>query len=119
MMGRDLVAVDTVPAGNVFAVGGLEGKVWRNATLCALDSKGATGQEDQEELKAGLVNLAGVIMTVSLLVRREEEKEEESRTKLTLTRLFSFSRLPSSESLWNPRTLVRIISPHLPFSFTR
>jgi ribosome assembly protein 1 len=65
MMGRDLVAVDKVPAGNVFAIGGLEGKVWRNATLCALDGKDAIEEEDEDKLKAGLVNLAGVIMAVS------------------------------------------------------
>ncbi|CDZ98701.1 translation elongation factor 2 [Phaffia rhodozyma] len=69
MMGRDLVAVDEVPAGNVFAVGGLEGKVLRNATLCSLDQTGAVEGEDEEKLKAGLINLAGVIMTSPPIVR--------------------------------------------------
>lgn len=64
MMGRDLVKVDTVPAGNVFAIGGLEGKVWRNATLCALSGRGVQAGESDEDLAKGLVNLAGVIMTV-------------------------------------------------------
>jgi ribosome assembly protein 1 len=40
MMGRELVPVESVQAGNVFAVRGLEGIVWRNATLCAPDSGG-------------------------------------------------------------------------------
>ena len=35
MMGRELVSVDCVRAGSIFAIKGLEGKVWRNATLCA------------------------------------------------------------------------------------
>lgn len=50
MMGRELIPVETVSAGNVFAVAGLEGKVWRSATLC--------GAEDQEE--SNLVNLGTV-----------------------------------------------------------
>lgn len=64
MMGRDLVAVETVPAGNVFAIGGLEGKVWRNATLCSTSGGGVSGKETDEELQASFVNLAGVIMAV-------------------------------------------------------
>ncbi|KAK6509499.1 Elongation factor-like GTPase 1, variant 2 [Arthrobotrys musiformis] len=35
MMGRELVALEKVPAGNVFGIGGLEGKVLKNATLCS------------------------------------------------------------------------------------
>jgi ribosome assembly protein 1 len=58
MMGRELVPVDFVPAGNIFAIGGLEGKVLRNATLCKLSAKSQA--ED-----ARLVNLAGVAMQVS------------------------------------------------------
>jgi ribosome assembly protein 1 len=59
MMGRELVPVDFVPAGNIFAIGGLEGKVLRNATLCKLRA------ESQEE-QTRLVNLAGVAMQVRL-----------------------------------------------------
>lgn len=67
MMGRDLVAVETVPAGNVFAVGGLEGKVWRNATLCAPSGRGVKEGQETEGEGEGLVNLAGVIMAVSVV----------------------------------------------------
>lgn len=35
MMGKELVPVDSVSAGNIFAIRGLEGRVWRSATLCA------------------------------------------------------------------------------------
>lgn len=35
MMGRELVPLEKVPAGNVFGIGGLEGKVLKNATLCS------------------------------------------------------------------------------------
>ncbi|EEB07090.1 GTPase Ria1 [Schizosaccharomyces japonicus yFS275] len=35
MMGRELVALSEVPAGNVFAIGGLENAVLRTATLCS------------------------------------------------------------------------------------
>ncbi|EPX71808.1 GTPase Ria1 [Schizosaccharomyces octosporus yFS286] len=36
MMGQELFPLDTVPAGNVFAIGGLAGTVLRTATLCSL-----------------------------------------------------------------------------------
>ncbi|KAK6363270.1 Elongation factor-like GTPase 1, variant 2 [Orbilia blumenaviensis] len=41
MMGRELVALEKVPAGNVFGIGGLEGKVLKNATLCSTVTGGA------------------------------------------------------------------------------
>jgi ribosome assembly protein 1 len=44
MMGRELVPVNEVLAGNVFAIAGLEGKVWRNATLCS-PGAGGVGKE--------------------------------------------------------------------------
>ncbi len=47
MMGRDLVPVNEVLAGNVFAIAGLEGKVWRSATLC---SPGAGGVAEEVNL---------------------------------------------------------------------
>ena len=68
MMGRELVPVESVPAGNVFAVRGLEGKVWRNATLCAPRAAGLGEVTDLEEVKDCLVNMAGVIRYVGRLV---------------------------------------------------
>jgi ribosome assembly protein 1 len=66
IMGRELVAVNEVQAGNLFGVGGLEGIVMRNATLCAMPGDvqvkdGSSRQEDRE----CLVNLAGITLTVS------------------------------------------------------
>lgn len=66
MMGRELLAVKDVQAGNLFAIGGLEGVVLRNATLCGMSKgqpvkQGAQRDEDRE----CLVNLAGVANTVS------------------------------------------------------
>lgn len=72
MMGRDLVPVDEVPAGNIFAIGGLEGKVLRNATLCAASSEGSQAGEDVD----GLVNLAGIVMNSAPIVRVALEPEE-------------------------------------------
>jgi ribosome assembly protein 1 len=46
MMGRELVPVQAVQAGNVFAVRGLEGIVWRNATLCATGTSVGTEQAE-------------------------------------------------------------------------
>jgi ribosome assembly protein 1 len=47
MMGRDLVAVDSVNAGNIFAIRGLDGSVWRTATICAPSSAGIQGEHSQ------------------------------------------------------------------------
>jgi ribosome assembly protein 1 len=68
MMGRELVAVEEVPAGHVCAIGGLEGKVFRNATLWAPDAAGIKS----EEIPKTMINLAGVSMQVSEIVKRWE-----------------------------------------------
>ncbi|KAJ9117235.1 hypothetical protein QFC20_000380 [Naganishia adeliensis] len=68
MMGRELVPVDFVPAGNIFAIGGLEGKALRNATLCRL-------RAESKEEDARLVNLAGVAMQSAPIVRVALEPE--------------------------------------------
>lgn len=65
MMGRELVKVSTVRAGNVFAIKGLEGKVWRNATLCAPNQNGVDDSLDSEQIRECLVNLGGVSKMVS------------------------------------------------------
>ncbi|OAA38350.1 Protein synthesis factor, GTP-binding protein [Metarhizium rileyi] len=55
LMGRNLEALDSVPAGVVFGIGGLEGKILKSGTLCSkLD---------------GAVNLAGVSMVGKPIVR--------------------------------------------------
>ncbi|KAH7308152.1 P-loop containing nucleoside triphosphate hydrolase protein [Stachybotrys elegans] len=55
LMGRNLESLSSVPAGVVFGIGGLEGKVLKSGTLCSrLD---------------GAVNLAGVSMTGNPIVR--------------------------------------------------
>ncbi|KHN97606.1 Protein synthesis factor, GTP-binding protein [Metarhizium album ARSEF 1941] len=55
LMGRNLEALDSVPAGVVFGIGGLEGKILKSGTLCSkLD---------------GAVNLAGVGATGKPIVR--------------------------------------------------
>ncbi|THH31171.1 hypothetical protein EUX98_g3005 [Antrodiella citrinella] len=69
MMGRELVQVPEVTAGNVFAIKGLEGKVWRNATLCAPSSKGVGETPDLDSLNDCLLNLGGVIRTAPPIVR--------------------------------------------------
>ena len=61
MMGRDLVPVSEVPAGNVFAIGGLDGIVLRNATLCGPSDKCV----EDEWSNDGYINLASVANQVS------------------------------------------------------
>lgn len=61
MMGRDLIRVESVKAGNVFAIEGLEGAVLRSGTLC----EARTGKEGEGE---GLVNLASLHNAVSSFV---------------------------------------------------
>ncbi|KAG6903265.1 hypothetical protein C0995_000160 [Termitomyces sp. Mi166 len=67
MMGRELVPVDLVRAGNIFAVKGLEGKVWRNATLCAPGEGGIS--ESPSHDRSCLINLGGVSRVASPIVR--------------------------------------------------
>lgn len=55
LMGRNLEALDSVPAGVVFGIGGLEGKILKSGTLCSRID--------------GAVNLAGVSMTGQPIVR--------------------------------------------------
>ncbi|EIN12824.1 P-loop containing nucleoside triphosphate hydrolase protein [Punctularia strigosozonata HHB-11173 SS5] len=75
MMGRELVAVDEVRAGSIFAIKGLEGKVWRNATLCAPSSVGVDLEKGFEQLKGCSVNLGRVHSTVAPIVRVALEPE--------------------------------------------
>ncbi|KAF8073628.1 P-loop containing nucleoside triphosphate hydrolase protein [Lyophyllum atratum] len=67
MMGRELVAVDFVRAGNIFAIKGLEGKVWRNATLCAPSEHGIS--ESVEEDRSCLINLGRINRVAPPIVR--------------------------------------------------
>ncbi|KAN0060972.1 Cytoplasmic GTPase/eEF2-like protein (ribosomal biogenesis) [Thecaphora frezii] len=77
MMGRDLLAVSEVPAGNVFAVRGLESKVLRNATLCAppldraypIEEKQAPEEVDANVARSSFVNLAGINLLSAPIVR--------------------------------------------------
>ncbi|KZV68795.1 P-loop containing nucleoside triphosphate hydrolase protein [Peniophora sp. CONT] len=59
MMGRELVPVQSVTAGNVFAIRGLEGKVHRSATVCAPGAAGVPveggGSEEGWTLNLGSV----------------------------------------------------------------
>ncbi|KAM4062161.1 elongation factor tu GTP binding domain-containing protein [Hirsutella rhossiliensis] len=54
-MGRNLEPLDSVPAGVVFGIGGLEGKILKSGTLCSR--------------LQGAVNLAGVSLTGKPIVR--------------------------------------------------
>jgi ribosome assembly protein 1 len=60
IMGRELIKLDEVPAGNVFGIAGLEGKVLKNGTLCSIDPG---------------INLAGVSMASAPIVRIALEPE--------------------------------------------
>ncbi|KAI0024983.1 P-loop containing nucleoside triphosphate hydrolase protein [Xylariomycetidae sp. FL0641] len=61
LMGRNLEALDSVPAGVVFGIGGLEGHILKSGTLCS-------------QLE-GAVNLAGVNMAANPIVRVALEPE--------------------------------------------
>ena len=64
MMGKDLARVDSVPAGNVFAISGLEGKVMRSATICAPNHLGLLDEETEAGNSEYLLNLGGVLRPV-------------------------------------------------------
>ncbi|CUS09012.1 unnamed protein product [Tuber aestivum] len=65
MMGRDLQVLDEIPAGNVFAIGGLDGKLLKSGTLCSLGRGG--------------VNLAGVGSRAAPIVRVAVEPKNPSQ----------------------------------------
>ncbi|KAJ7288494.1 P-loop containing nucleoside triphosphate hydrolase protein [Mycena rebaudengoi] len=69
MMGRELVAVTSVRAGNIFAIKGLEGKVWRSATLCAPGEIGIGDSPDVDALKDCIINLGGANRAPPPIVR--------------------------------------------------
>ena len=71
MMGRDLVRIDQAQAGNVLAIEGLAGTVYRNATLCCPPLTSLEGGNESVKLenldsqRDCIVNLAGVGKLVS------------------------------------------------------
>ncbi|KAI0304395.1 P-loop containing nucleoside triphosphate hydrolase protein [Multifurca ochricompacta] len=65
MMGRDLVPVNSVSAGNIFAIRGLEGSVWRSATICAPSTAGIKGVH----APGWMINLGGVNRQAPPIVR--------------------------------------------------
>jgi ribosome assembly protein 1 len=70
MMGRDLVPIEEVTAGNVFAVAGLEGVVGRSATICSPSVHGIeddvsnTTELDSSPAKECIINLGAVNLQV-------------------------------------------------------
>ncbi|EGG07898.1 uncharacterized protein MELLADRAFT_35253, partial [Melampsora larici-populina 98AG31] len=85
IMGRSLTLVNEVKAGHVFGIGGLAGKVLRNATLCGrplasnpiVDNTSAT-IAPMEPLSLPLINLAGVRLTSTPMVRVTLEPKQPS-----------------------------------------
>lgn len=69
MMGRELLPVQAVQAGNTFAIKGLVGKVWRHATLCAPAAGGVPQEGDAQQHQGCLINLGGANRTASPIVR--------------------------------------------------
>ena len=67
MMGRELLPVQAVQAGNTFAIRGLAGKVWRHATLCAPAAVGMPQESSTQQHQDCLINLGGANRTVSSL----------------------------------------------------
>ncbi|KAF8158225.1 P-loop containing nucleoside triphosphate hydrolase protein [Crassisporium funariophilum] len=69
MMGRELVPVTHVRAGNIFAIKGLESKVWRSATLCGPEELGIGEDPNPTEEKDCLINLGAVNRAAAPIVR--------------------------------------------------
>ncbi|KAF4617442.1 hypothetical protein D9613_005998 [Agrocybe pediades] len=69
MMGRELVPVSQVHAGNIFAIKGLESKVWRSATLCAPGESGIGEGVNPEAHRGCLINLGAVNRAAAPIVR--------------------------------------------------
>ena len=102
MMGRELVPVNEVLSGNVFAVAGLEGKVWRSATLCSPGAAGVSVGSTLEYLsgdeQASLINLGSVNMRVSV-----------GPLPFLLLLTSPIRMLRSSEWLWNLQNQVSFL----------
>ncbi|KNZ45403.1 hypothetical protein VP01_815g6 [Puccinia sorghi] len=77
IMGRSLVETTEVRAGHVFGIGGLAGKVLRNATLCAPPISKANNCERDENFDE-LINLAGVQLASAPIVRVSLEPKQPS-----------------------------------------
>lgn len=60
MMGRELVPVQRVRAGNIFAIKGLESKVWRSATLCGPEEIGIGDNPNPVQDRECLINLGSI-----------------------------------------------------------
>lgn len=68
MIGRELRPAEKVTAGNIFAIAGLEGKVWRSATICAPGGlQGAATLND--ESAEHILNLGALTRQVSHIQR--------------------------------------------------
>ncbi|PVF98460.1 P-loop containing nucleoside triphosphate hydrolase protein [Serendipita vermifera] len=84
MMGRDLVPIEEVTAGNVFAVGGLEGVVGRSATICSPSVHGIensisnTIELESNKAKDYLINLGAVNLQAAPIVRVALEPTESA-----------------------------------------
>jgi len=67
MMGRELVPVEEVQAGNIFAINGLASKVFRSATLCSPGTD-VTGHVSDVEIQEYLINLGAVNRSVCIFL---------------------------------------------------
>jgi ribosome assembly protein 1 len=90
MMGRELIPVQQVRAGNIFAIKGLESKVWRSATLCSPEENGIGEDPDPVRQKDCLINLGGVNRTVCFRLSGEVQSSHICNRQRLL-----------SASLWN------------------
>lgn len=104
MMGRDLVMVDEVPSGNVFAAAGLEGKILRNGTLCGIGAHDVAADLSQAtEHRECFVNLAGLNLTVSSKVQPVRYPNPNDTNLI-------YSPPQSFEWLWNRVILVCVLT---------
>ncbi|CAG7853063.1 Ribosome assembly protein 1; AltName: Full=EF-2 like GTPase; AltName: Full=Elongation factor-like 1 [Serendipita indica DSM 11827] len=83
MMGRDLVPISEVVAGNVFAVAGLGGFVGRSATICSPSSIGFDENMAIQDLESKpeaecIINLGGLGLQISPIVRVAVEPVESA-----------------------------------------
>lgn len=67
MMGRELVPVEEVRAGNIFAISGLASKVFRSATLCS-PGIDVTGHVSEVEIQEYMINLGAVNRSVGIIL---------------------------------------------------
>jgi len=84
LMGRDLISLDSVPAGNIFGIRGLAGKLLKSGTVCgSIDGRSILDRNANLD-KHCLVNLARIDLQSTPILRVAVEPSNPSQLPLLI-----------------------------------